>query len=83
MTLLATMQHILRLLIQSSEPTLKELLSDSAVKAVMEADGVDPLLLEAQPMPKPPASVAMKGSILRRTLISLYFVTASVLFSAR
>jgi hypothetical protein len=48
MTLLATLQHILRLLVQSSEPTLKELLSDSAVKAVMEADGVDPLLLEAQ-----------------------------------
>ena len=48
MTLLITVQHILRLLTQSSEPTLKELLSDSAVRAVMEADGVDPLLLEAQ-----------------------------------
>jgi hypothetical protein len=30
------------------EPTLSELLSDSLVKAVMEADGVDPRALEAE-----------------------------------
>jgi len=48
MTLLAFAQHMLRVLTRGSEPTLKELLSDSAVKAVMEADGVDPLALEAQ-----------------------------------
>jgi hypothetical protein len=48
MTLLAIAQHILRLLKRDSEPTIKELLSDSVVKAVMEADGVDPLMLEAQ-----------------------------------
>ena len=29
------------------EPTLKEILSDSIVKALMSADGVDPLELEA------------------------------------
>ena len=48
MTLLATAQQILRLLMRGREPTLKELLSNSAVKALMEADGVDPLVLEAQ-----------------------------------
>ncbi len=30
------------------EPTITEILSDSIVKAVMEADGVDPDVLEAQ-----------------------------------
>jgi len=30
------------------EPTITEILSDSLVKAVMEADGVDPDALEAQ-----------------------------------
>jgi len=30
------------------EPTITEILSDSIVKAVMEADGVDPDALEAQ-----------------------------------
>ncbi len=30
------------------EPTITEILSDSLVKAVMEADGVDPDVLEAQ-----------------------------------
>jgi hypothetical protein len=30
------------------EPTIAEILSDSIVKAVMEADGVDPIELEAQ-----------------------------------
>jgi hypothetical protein len=31
-----------------SEPTLTEILSDSIVKALMEADGVDPIALEVQ-----------------------------------
>jgi len=31
-----------------SEPTIEEILSDSIVKAVMEADGVDPRALEAK-----------------------------------
>ena len=48
MTLFAVAQHILRLLKRESEPTMMELLSNSVVKAVMEADGVDPLMLEAQ-----------------------------------
>jgi len=30
------------------EPTITEILSDSIVKAVMKADGVDPIVLEAQ-----------------------------------
>jgi len=30
------------------EPTIAEILSDPIVKAVMEADGVDPHVLEAQ-----------------------------------
>jgi hypothetical protein len=30
------------------EPSLSEIFSDSIVKAVMQADGVDPSLLEAQ-----------------------------------
>jgi hypothetical protein len=30
------------------EPTITEILSDSIVRAVMEADGVDPIALEAQ-----------------------------------
>jgi hypothetical protein len=30
------------------EPTIKEILSDSIVQAMMEADGIDPEVLEAQ-----------------------------------
>lgn len=30
------------------EPTIREMLSDSIVRAVMAADGVDPVALEAQ-----------------------------------
>ena len=33
---------------RSSEPTITEMLSDSIVMAVMAADGVDPVALEAQ-----------------------------------
>jgi hypothetical protein len=33
---------------RSGEPTLTEMLSDSIVMAVMAADGVDPIALEAQ-----------------------------------
>ncbi len=62
MSLLAIAQQILRLLIRGSEPTLTELLSDSAVKAVMKADGVDPLMLEAELR-----AMATKLSLARRT----------------
>ena len=30
------------------EPTIREILSDSIVQAVMQADGIDPELLEAE-----------------------------------
>jgi hypothetical protein len=33
---------------RNSEPTITEMLSDSIVMAVMAADGVDPIALEAQ-----------------------------------
>jgi hypothetical protein len=33
---------------RSSEPTISEMLSDSIVVAIMAADGVDPVALEAQ-----------------------------------
>jgi hypothetical protein len=33
---------------RASEPTITEMLSDSIVMAVMAADGVDPIALEAQ-----------------------------------
>jgi hypothetical protein len=44
------------------EPTIAEMLSDSIVMAVMKADGVDPVALEAQlrgmsvPLAVPPAA---------------------------
>ena len=43
------------------EPTITEMLSDSLVMAMMKADGVDPVVLEAQLR-----SVAVGASAVRR-----------------
>ncbi len=49
MTLLTIGRRLKELLVRGrGEPTITEMLSDSIVKAVMEADGVDPRELEAQ-----------------------------------
>jgi hypothetical protein len=45
---LTTAQYVGNPMNGCREPTLPELLSDSIVKAVMKADGVDPTALEAQ-----------------------------------
>jgi hypothetical protein len=49
------------------EPTMTEILSDSIVRAVMKADGVDPIALEAQlrSMAQNPTAVRHAGQRLQ------------------
>ena len=42
------LQTIGRRVESRSEPTIKDILSDSIVRAVMEADGIDPRALEVE-----------------------------------
>lgn len=42
------LQTIGRRIESRSEPTIKDMLSDSIVRAVMEADGIDPRVLEVE-----------------------------------